>query len=235
MNNINSGVNLVKSGVADVVGPFYNYADHIIDPGSLGVSDSGSLGTLMKDLKGIATYVDTMTFGKKMTSAVFGGPSQSPLGNKYFIRSGWCSKESTPECRGKDRYIYIDNIPSGKIPCLNKIGISLPGASFIAGFFKGLVPGLLEDTAKLNPVRIWNSLAGKGSGISDKCSLRTENVGYEGNFTSVTKCSPPNPQIPCSIAGITEKFQNRNNIETRNKNIIILLCFFFIILLLIFK
>ena len=84
MNNINSGVNLVKSGVADVVGPFYNYADHIIDPGSLGVSDSGSLGTLMKDLKGIATYVDTMTFGKKMTSAVFGGPSQSPLGNKYY-------------------------------------------------------------------------------------------------------------------------------------------------------
>lgn len=192
----------IKSTVAGVVGPSYNYANHILDPITLKVSGKGDMEALWKDMGATAAYVDTLTFGNRVTSSLFGAPNQSPLGNKYFIQSGTCSDDSSEECKGKDRYIYIDNVPTGKIPCLDQIGIKLPGT-----MFKGLVPGLLEDLAVINPVAMFNSLAGKGS-ISKKCSTRTEDIGYSGNYTKVSKCAPPTPPVQC-LPQISEPFQNK--------------------------
>ena len=217
----------IKSTVASVVGPSYNYADHILDPITLKVSGKGNMEALWKDMGATAAYVDTLTFGDRVTSGLFGAPKQYPLGNKYFIQSGTCSNDSTEECKGKDRYIYIDNVPTGKIPCLDQIGIKLPGT-----IFKGLVPGLLEDLAVINPVAMFNSLAGKGS-ISKKCSTRTEDVGYSGKYTKVSKCAPPTPPVQC-LPQISEPFQNKeDNIDKRKSYfllafILILIAFFFL-------
>ena len=220
----------IKSTVTSVVGPSYNYANHILDPITLKISGKGDMDTLWKDIGGMAAYVDTLTFGKRTVSSLFGAPEQSPLGNKYFIQSGTCGKDSSEECKGKDRYIYIDNIPSGQIPCLKQIGIDLPNIAP----FRGLVPGLLEDVAKINPIAMFNSLAGKG-GISDKCSMRTENVGYEGKYTSVSKCSPPTPPIQC-LPQFSEPFTNiEKKSKNKNKvNYIFLIAFFLIIILMCF-
>ena len=217
----------VKSTLSGVVGPSYNYANHILDPITLKVSGKGDMDALWKDMGATAAYVDTLTFGNRVTSGLFGAPKQSPLGNKYFIKSGTCSNDSTEECKGKDRYIYIDNVPTGKIPCLDQIGIKLPGT-----IFKGLVPGLLEDLAVINPVAMFNSLAGKGS-ISKKCSTRTEDVGYAGNYTKVSKCAPPTPPVQC-LPQISEPFQNKKLGEDNIRKYFlfaIILIFFFIIFL----
>ena len=220
----------IKSAVGDVIGPSYNYANHILDPITLQVSGKGTMDALWKDMGATAAYVDTLTFGERVTSGLFGAPNQSPLGNKYFIKSGTCGDDSTEECKGKDRYIYIDNVPNGKIPCLDQIGIKLPGNNF-----RGLVPGLLGDLAIINPVAIFNSLAGKG-GISSKCSTRNEQVGYEGNYTNVAKCSPPTPPVQC-LPNFSENFQNKNKqIKKQNKTekyflIVFLLIIFYIIFL----
>ena len=204
-------MNSIKSGITDVIGPSYNYANHILDPITLQVSGKGSMDALWKDMGATSAYVDTLAFGEKRTSALFGAPNQKPLGNKYFIKSGTCGDDSTEECQGKDRYIYIDNIPTGKIPCLDQVGIKLPGTGF-----KGLVPGLIEDLAIINPVAIFNSLAGKG-GISQKCYTRNENVGYEGNYTNVSKCSPSTPPVQC-LPQFLEPFTNKKNkIENKTK------------------
>jgi hypothetical protein len=217
----------IKSAAADVIGPSYNYANHILDPITLKVSNNGTMEALWKDMGATAAYVDTLTFGERVTSGLFGAPEQSPLGNKYFIKSGTCGDDSKEECKGKDRYIYIDNVPNGKIPCLDQIGIKLPGTNF-----RGLVPGLLGDLAVINPIAIFNSLAGKGD-ISSKCEIRTEPVGYEGNYTNVSKCSPPTPPVQC-LPNFSENFQNKEIKENRREKyflmifLIIIFCIIFL-------
>ena len=210
----------------NIIGPSYNYADHVLDPVTLKVSSKGNMNDLWKDMGAIAAYVDTLTFGKRQTSKLFGAPKQYPLGNKYFIKSGTCGDDSSKDCKGKDRYIYIDNVPNGKIPCLDQIGIRLPGSNF-----RGLVPALLGDLAIINPIAIFNSLAGKG-GISDKCSTRTKKVGYQGNYTNVSKCSPPTPPIQC-LPNFSENFQNKE-IKGNNRKQYFLIIFLIIIFCIIF-
>ena len=215
--------------MSSVLGPSYNYADHIKKPKDMGVSNSGNIFVSIRDLNAIYPYIDTLIYGKNVLSdsSLW---KLYPLGNNFFIKSGTCGESSSEECKGKDRYIYIDNIPSGKIPCLKQIGIDLPNIAP----FRGLVPGLLEDVAKINPIAMFNSLAGKG-GISDKCSMRTENVGYEGKYTSVSKCSPPTPPIQC-LPQFSEPFTNiEKKSKNKNKvNYIFLIAFFLIIILMCF-
>ena len=148
-----------KSLMAEVVGPSYNYADAIENPSQMDVSGSGSVDSLWKNVGSIASYVDTMTFGTKTLSSPFNNaPSQNPLGNKFFVKSGKCGDTSVDECKDQSRYLYINNIPDGKIPCIDQLGIKLPATGF-----KGLVPGMLQNIGDINPVGIFNSLAGKGN------------------------------------------------------------------------
>jgi len=206
----------IKNEITTTVGPSYNYADHILDPAKLKVSSKGNIDSLWNDVSGIATYVDTLTFGEKTISKTLKGANQKPLGNKFFIQSGTCGNQSTEECKGKERFIFINNIPTGKIPCVNN-GIKLPFNSP----FKGIIPGLLEDIVKINPISIFYSLAGKG-GFDDKCRMRRENVGYQGNYTSVSRCSPSDPVIRCPKK--IEKFDGQsNNNHTQTILIIILI------------
>ena len=226
--------------ISQYIGPSYNYADNVIDPAQLGIKKTTKkkpMEQLFKDIGGLAAYTDTLAFGKNTMSKAFGVKKKiRPLGNKFFIKSGTCGDESVKECRGKDRYIYIDNVPSGKIPCLKQLGIKLPSTSF-----KGLVPGLIEDLAYINPVAIFNSLAGKG-GISDKCYLRTEKVGYSGNpskYQTVTQCAPKDVGVQC-LPNLFDKetFQNYQSQQNKKNNkllIVIIILFIIIILLIIFN
>lgn len=195
----------LESVITEILGPSYNYADNVDDPSVMDVSGSGSVDSMWKNVGSIASYVDTLTFGTKTLSSPFdNAPSQNPLGNKFFIKSGKCDDTSTDECKDKTRYIYINNVPDGKIPCIDQLGIKLPATDF-----KGIVPGMLKNIGDINPIGIFNSLAGKGN-ISNKCSLRTEEVGSHGKYKQETRCAPENQPIQC-LPAVFENFENKGH------------------------
>ena len=216
-----------KSSIKDFLGTSYDYTKKIENPNQMSVSGSGSVDSLWNNVGSIASYVDTLTFGTKTLSSPFGNtPDQEPLGAKFFVKSGKCGDKSVEDCKGKDRYLYINNIPDGKIPCLEQLGIKLPATSF-----QGLVPGMLSNIVDINPIGIFNSLAGKGN-ISSKCEMRTEDVGSNNNFQKETRCSPKSQPVQC-LPAVFENFENKKN--TNNNIIIGLIIILFLIFLIKIK
>lgn len=144
------------------------------------------------------------------------------IGNKYFRPAGFCDTEtSVPECQGKQRYIYIDNVPNSKPPCQDS---SLPVHSrCLNNQNTGLIQGLLTDIAQMNPFEIGYSMAGEGSMINNKCVLRKEKVGYQSgekkSFISETRCAPEKMPLICSIKETKEDFSSSNLVgEKRVEN-----------------
>ncbi len=124
------------------------------------------------------------------------------LGNSFFIKSGECnSSTSVNECKGKDRYLYIDNIPKEYPSCANPDQPMDKRCSENAK--TGLVPGLLMDISQLNPMELLASSMGMGSVVNDRCVLRKELVGkvYNGKDMRVpeTKCAPEKRPLVCSF------------------------------------
>jgi len=217
-------IDIEKAGLdvmARFVGPPYNYANRIPDPEKCKVTEDGSLNALLTDTFALGTYADTLTWGRKVFGQ--GGPSQSPLGLNYFIESGICNKESSPECAGKTRFLYIQNVPTGNVECTDQLGIKLPNTGL-----RGLVPGLITDTVQINPVQIFNSLAGKGGGITGPCTLQKKGVGsYDDmqNGKTETRCSPIDETIKCfpdiAVSKLKERFvdlKKLNSYENMIKN-----------------
>jgi hypothetical protein len=122
------------------------------------------------------------------------------MGDKYFVPSGIChSTKSDAACRGKTRYIYIDNVPSKVMPCANP---DMPSDPKCQQNPTGLIAGVVQDAVKMNPFELVASIQGKGSYVNDKCVMRTERVGYEKGpnrrYRYETKCAPPRMPLVCS-------------------------------------
>jgi hypothetical protein len=110
----------------------YSYEDQLKTPPEIGVSSKGDLDTLKKDIKGIQSYVSVLTTGVSRAQSV------SPLGNKYFLDMGTECKDLTGATQA--RYAFINNIPDG---------------TFMGQ--KGLVPGVIENLAAINPSSIFSA------------------------------------------------------------------------------
>ena len=52
--------------MSSVLGPSYNYADHIKKPKDMGVSNSGNIFVSIRDLNAIYPYIDTLIYGKNV-------------------------------------------------------------------------------------------------------------------------------------------------------------------------
>lgn len=126
------------------VGPEYNYLEHVRNPSQMGMRDSGNLSTLAKDIAGLVSYGDILVKGTG--NAKIGS---NPLGNRFFLNTG-----STCKYRGKNvkRYLYVNNAPTGKIPLI-------PAKS---AYFKGLLPGMVENMGAFNPMGLMGGLAQTG-------------------------------------------------------------------------
>jgi len=199
MNNLK---NDFSKELIDYIGPSYSYSDNITPPEKLKVSSASTVGKLFDDAMAIVKYNENLVFSPA-------------LGNNFFVKSGWCDKKkSVDECKGKDRWIYVRNIPTGKAPCTDSFGIHLPGT-----VFKGLIPGLVEDLVDINPITIFNSLLGTG-GFSSTCTKRTLPVGPSNNLKNVTKCSPADLPATC-VPKFTENFLNINDKYHYRKQFII--------------
>lgn len=122
------------------------------------------------------------------------------LGSNYFYQSGrTCDETSDIECQGKPAWIYLRDIPTGKIPLLNNISFTdATGCELPILSQRGIVPGILEDISDLSPLNIMENISKKGNVVDDQCKkvmypegthiydLQAKNKTWKMK----TKCSP---------------------------------------------
>ena len=116
---------VIKIGIED-----FPYKDYIKAPEELGMSSRGDVGTLINDIGGLFNYIQVLTEGRGR--AIRGN---QPLGNRYFFKTGAkCTDVKTNS--EKDRYLYIDNVPTGSL--------------------KGLLPGLVQSITRIKPEKLFD-------------------------------------------------------------------------------
>ena len=188
-----------NSGANDEPPPAYNYGQHIEDNKPLVMSVGGNPWMYVMNIQ------DTIRWTSGMLNSGRNSKGQNmTMGNKYFVGSGTCDHvKSDKACKGKKRYLYIDNVPSTLSPCADP---GLPADPKSAKGDSGLIQGILGDVMEMNPFEFISSATGDGSVVNDKCVLRQEYVGnvnpgedYYANLHLVTKCSPPREPLICSV------------------------------------
>lgn len=157
--NTNVNTDTTNSSSTHIDYPYYKY---IKNPSQLGMSTRGK--DIGKNFQGLMAYVSVLVFGKSKASTTGG-----PLGNRFFVKSySKCKDMKTDEL--VDRYIYIDNVPSGNLrldiditddvdPSKNPDGTAKQTAgNAVNTGMTGLVPGILEDITKINPITLFKDL-----------------------------------------------------------------------------
>lgn len=170
-----------------IFGEDYDYYKFIKTPKQLGMSTKGDLSTVGKDIVGLTEYVKVMVTGTSKASS-----TGKPLGNKYFLQSGGkCTDTVTNQ--EVDRYIYVNNVPSGNIPFISSgLGVDFTD-------FRGLIPGAIEQLNNFNPVTIFKSFM---AGANPPCQELTmqvidqnNNVSTETNYVTVADITAMDPCI----------------------------------------
>jgi len=219
MSNFFSDVMTDMKGMEqNLLGPDYLYWKRILKPSDMGMSADGNFGALTNDVNGLINYVEVLVSGNA------GSTTGGPLGDKFFLKTGG---QCTDVASGKkvDRYIYIDNVPNGNIPFISS---GLGGTDFTE--FEGLIPGLLGDLGKLNPLNLFKSFMMGDNPDCMSVTLQTivpvadadlndtgkDNVGNETQYVAVAdvknmdpcifpdKKNPADPSLTC-----TETFTSR--------------------------
>lgn len=133
-------------------GPTYSFADELPTPSELGIGRDGSFNGIMRAVGGINYYSDAIGFGEATMIARSQGMTQSPLGIRYFMKTGQvCSN-------GADEYEYITSVPSGLGGRVGKEVEKTLGVRM-----RGLAPGIIEDAAgALNPLPFFKAAIGSG-------------------------------------------------------------------------
>ena len=122
---------------SDFLGPEYYYQDKVATPEQLGMSSDGNMGALSRDVKGIINYVELLVEGGGRANL-----AKKPLGDRFFLKTASKCKD-VKTGNEVTRYHYVNNQIDGNIP--------LPGFNVSTGM-KGLIPGVITDTLKLNPL-----------------------------------------------------------------------------------
>jgi hypothetical protein len=226
MSNFFSDVMTDMKGMEkNLLGPDYLYWKRILKPSDIGMSSDGNFGALTNNVNGLIDYVEVLVTGNA------GSTTGRPLGDKFFLKTGG---QCTDVASGNkvDRYIYIDNVPNGNIPFISS---GLGGVDFTE--FEGLIPGLLGDLGKLNPLNLFKSFM---MGDNPDCMMVTletitpavdgdsndtgkDNYGTEKQFVAVAdvknmdpciflnKKNPADPSLTC-----TETFTSRMDAKNRD-------------------
>lgn len=212
----------MKGAEQSLLGPDYLYWKRILKPSDMGMSADGNFGALTNDVGGLINYVELLVSGTG------GSTTGGPLGDKFFLKTGG---QCTDVASGKkvDRYIYIDNIPNGNIPFISS---GLGGTDFTE--FEGLIPGVLGDLGKLNPLNLFKSFMMGDNPDCMSITLQTvtpvtdanfndtgkDNVGNQTQFVAVAdvknmdpcifpdKKNPADPTLTCTETFTSRKINN---------------------------
>jgi hypothetical protein len=171
----------VKGVEERLLGPTYPYYKNIKMPSDIGMSDKGTISQMGKNIDGLIQYVDLLVTGDSKASSTGG-----PLGNKFFLKTGAkclatdkctdSNDEST--CEQVDRFIYINNVPSGNIPFISS-GL---GVNFSE--FKGLIPGSMGNLGVLNPFAIMRAFLAGSTPPCQEITMQT--IDINNNKSSET-------------------------------------------------
>ncbi len=137
------------------LGPSYDPSDYIPLPGDLGVKRGDGINDVIRPVRALAYYADTIGFGEPSIgmSRKVGVPVKR-YGIRYFMPTGI-------QCdNGAQMFEYIDTVPQG-----DAFGKAVQRGIASAGLpqLRGLGPGALEDAkAALNPVPLLRGLMGSG-------------------------------------------------------------------------
>ena len=183
----------------NLLGPSYPYWQNINAPSSIGMSSDGTLSQLGTNIGGIIDYVEVLVSGQGAASS-----TGQPLGNKFFLQTGaQCNDVSTGQ--EVDRYIYINNVPSGNIPFIS----SGMGTDF--SDFRGLIPGTMGNLNVLNPYTIMQSFMSGSTPNCQELTMQTIDVNNtQGTQTQFVTTVDIQNMDPCT-------FQNGTNPITNQK------------------
>jgi hypothetical protein len=135
-------------------------------------------------------------FGKTVSTP--NGPyykgRDTALGSNYFLPLGKCDASSADGCKNKNRFVYVRNIPTGKIPMADNLSFhGLTGCN-LAGLSesRGLIPGMFEDLSDIQPLSLMENLGGKGNYGSYTCKKVKLPVGSR-IYDPTMECLPGDP------------------------------------------
>jgi hypothetical protein len=148
------------------LGPDYKYQNFIKDPGSMGITSKGTVAALSKNIVGITNYSDLLIYGdnagaKKATT------TGKILGNRFFYNTGGMCLDNANQTE-KERYIYVDNVPSGKV----SVGASSTG-------LKGLLPGLIGNLGVFSNISLMNAFTAPNKPPCQEVTLQTIDVNNQ--------------------------------------------------------
>jgi hypothetical protein len=161
----------VKNLEKELLGPDYDYVSFIKTPDDLGIGPEGSISQLVTNVGGLINYVELLSTGDG-TGDRTASKINGPLGDSFFLPTGAkCKDVATGNL--VTRSIWVNNIPDGTLPFITS---ALNGAKFTT--FRGLVPGVLGNLAKIHPMQIFQAFT---SGSNPDCQLVANSTRNENN------------------------------------------------------
>jgi hypothetical protein len=199
----------------------YNIMNHLKCPRTIGttkeVSEQGSYKTLdiLTDnfgAFGIAyPFSGKQVFGNEKygdveSNGFYSGKDYS-LGSNFFVPLGKCGESSLNDCTGKDRYVYMRNIPTGKIPVMSNVSFQGFTGCNVSGVteMRGLLPGLLEDISDIQPFALAEAYGENGNYGTNICKEMTFPVGTH-IYDPKMECKG---DTDCSADNKTWKYQTK--------------------------
>lgn len=194
-----------------LLGPTYPYYANIKNPGSMGLSTRGTLSQAAKNVAGLISYTEVLVTGSSKANK-----SGGPLGNKFFLNTGGKCKDKVSG-NSVDRYIYINNVPTGNIPFVSDLGMGNMKD------MRGLIPGSMTNLNALNPFKIMGSFF---TGTNPECQEITmetidsnNNKGTESKYVATADikdldpCIFDNKRNPANGKKCKEFYRNYDTVE----------------------
>lgn len=194
-----------------LLGPTYPYYANIKNPADMGLSTRGTLSQAAKNVGGLISYTEVLVTGPSKANK-----SRGPLGNKFFLNTGGKCKDKVSG-NSVDRYVYINNVPTGNIPFVSDLGMGNMKS------MQGLIPGSMTNLNALNPFKIMGAFF---TGTNPECQEITmetidasNNKGTESKYVATADIKDLDPCIfddnrnPATGKKCTEFYTNYNNLE----------------------
>lgn len=153
-------------------GESYDYQSKIKPPSLLGMSSSGNMGAITRNVNGLTSYLKVLVTGNG--DALHNLGNSGVLGNKYFLKTKTkCINNVTS--KQEDRYTYINNISSGN---------DMLSLGENDGKNMGLIPSTFNNITQLNPSSLYSSMT--ESSVPQCKQIKLDVIDTSGNCTAET-------------------------------------------------
>jgi hypothetical protein len=145
------------------LGEMLNYAGFIRPPTDpvMKFTEGGTRKELAHNINGITSYVDLLISGEsKASKRVSEDGKNLPIGGKYFMKTILKCKDVDSGSE-VDRYVYMNNIPTGRLPFT--VGTETS--------YKGIVPGMMGNIEKMSPFEMIDEMFSSSVPKCKKVSL----------------------------------------------------------------